>query len=82
MLKSLSLFNIHKLNFLLLIFLPISLLIGTLISEITIVLIVINFLIYSYLNKYWGWTKTVEFKIRWFHPLSWGSNDRYEFQTT
>lgn len=63
MLKSLSLFNIHKLNFLLLIFLPISLLIGTLISEITIVLIVINFLIYSYLNKYWGWTKTVEFKI-------------------
>ena len=63
MLKSLSLFNIYKLNFLLLIFLPISLLIGTLISEITIGLIVINFLIYSYLNKYWGWTKTVEFKI-------------------
>ena len=63
MLKNLWLFNIHKLNFLLLIFLPISLLIGTLISEITIGLIVINFLIYSYLNKYWGWTKTVEFKI-------------------
>ena len=63
MLKNLSLFNINKLNFILLIFLPLSLLIGTLVSEIVIGLIVINFLISSYLNKYWGWTKTIEFKI-------------------
>lgn len=63
MLKNFSLFSISKLNFALLVFLPISLLIGTLISEIVIGLIVINFLINSYLNKYWEWTKTVEFKI-------------------
>ena len=63
MLKNFSLLSISKLNFVLLIFLPVSLLIGTLVSEIVISLIAINFLIYSYLNKYWEWTKTVEFKI-------------------
>ena len=52
-----------KSNFILLILLPISLLIGTLISEIIINLIAINFLICCFIKKEWEWIKTKEFKI-------------------
>jgi len=52
-----------KSNFILLILLPISLLIGTLVSEIIINLITINFLICCFVKKEWEWIKTKEFKI-------------------
>ena len=52
----------NKSNFILLILLPISLLIGTLISEIIINLIAINFLICCFIKKEWEWIKTKEFK--------------------
>ena len=70
--NNLLLFNLVKLNSILLFFLPISLLIGTLISEIIINLIVINFLVNSIIKKNWQWTKTKEFKILvifWFYLI-------------
>lgn len=55
--------NYEKINFSLLLILPLSLLFGTLISEIIIFFIILIFLSKSYKNKNWEWTKNIEFKF-------------------
>lgn len=55
--------NYEKINFSLLLILPLSLLFGTLISEIIIFFINLIFLSKSYKNKNWEWTKNIEFKF-------------------
>jgi O-antigen ligase len=55
--------NYEKINFSLLLILPLSLLFGTLISEIIIFFINLIFLSKSYIKKDWEWTKNIEFKF-------------------
>jgi O-antigen ligase len=61
-----------KSNLILLSLLPISLLIGTFISETILNLIVFNFLISSYIKNDWQWSSQKEFKILcifWFYLI-------------
>jgi O-antigen ligase len=61
--------NLTNINFFLILVLPFSLLFGTFISEIIIFLSTVFFLIKSYIEKEWEWTKKTEFK---FLLLIWG----------
>ena len=60
--KNLSI-NFDKTIFFLVLILPLSLLFGTLISEIIIFFISLIFLSKSYIKKNWEWTKNIEFKF-------------------
>jgi hypothetical protein len=61
--------NLTNINFFLILFLPFALLFGTFISEIIIFLSTVFFLIKSFIEKKWEWTKKTEFK---FLLLIWG----------
>jgi O-antigen ligase len=55
--------NLIKINFFLILLLPFALLFGTFVSEIVIFLSTLVFLIKSYFEKEWEWTKSTEFKF-------------------
>lgn len=55
--------NLTNINFFLILLLPFALLFGTFVSEIIIFLSTVFFLIKSYIEKEWEWTKKTEFKF-------------------
>lgn len=56
-------YNLTKINFFLILLLPFALLLGTFASEVVIFLSTLLFLIKSYFEKKWQWTKSTEFKF-------------------